>query len=52
MGTSRRGKSDLVKKLAKQLVKDTGKRVCITEVGLLLFTPIDLRGVPMADAKK
>lgn len=46
------GKSDLVKELAKQLGDETGKKVSVTEVRLLLFTPIDLRGVPVADAEK
>lgn len=46
------GKSDLVRELAHELEEETGKKVVITEVRLLLFTPIDLRGVPVADSEK
>lgn len=43
------GKSDGVKQLAEELQKKTGKKVNVTDVRLLLFSPVDLRGVPVAD---
>ena len=43
------GKSDGVKQLAEELRKRTGKKVVVTDVRLLLFSPVDLRGVPVAD---
>lgn len=46
------GKSDAIKQIAKNLEEDTGKRVVITDIRLLLFSPIDLHGVPIADERK
>mgnify|MGYP004505141335 FL=1 len=46
------GKSDGIKQLAEQLELKTGKRVTVTDVRLLLFSPVDLRGVPVADEHK
>lgn len=46
------GKSDGVKQLAKGIEYETGKRVVVTDVRLLLFSPIDLRGVPVADVNR
>ncbi len=46
------GKSNGVFQLAKRLEGSTGKRVNVTDVRLLLFSPIDLRGVPVADSEK
>ena len=46
------GKSDGVKQLAKNLEKQTRKTVVVTDVRLLLFSPVDLRGVPVADEAK
>lgn len=43
------GKSDGVKEFANHLEDETGKRVIVTDIRLLLFSPIDLRGVPVAD---
>ena len=43
------GKSDGVKQLATELHNRTGKTVRVTDVRLLLFSPVDLRGVPVAD---
>ena len=43
------GKSDGVKQLAQALELKTGKKVVVTDVRLLLFSPVDLRGVPVAD---
>lgn len=46
------GKSQAVRQLAESLESRTGKRVVITDVRLLLFNPIDLRGIPTANADK
>lgn len=46
------GKSTLVKAVAKTLEQKTGKKVCVTDIRLLHFSPVDLRGVPAADAAR
>lgn len=46
------GKSTLVKELAAQMSKKNHMQIGVTDIRLLNFTPIDLRGVPTADAKK
>ena len=46
------GKSQGVRQLAMEIQAETGKTVCITDVRLLLFNPIDLRGIPTANADK
>ena len=46
------GKSDGVRQIAAKIARETGKRTVVTDVRLLLFSPIDLRGVPMADADR
>ncbi len=46
------GKSQLVRQVAKVIENGTGKRVIITDVRLLLFNPIDLRGIPTANEDK
>ncbi len=46
------GKSQGVLQLSEKLEANTGKRVKVTDVRLLLFSPIDLRGVPVADEEK
>ncbi|MNJ90612.1 ATPase family [compost metagenome] len=44
------GKSEAIRdSLAKRLAKNTGKRVIFTDVRLLLFNPVDLRGIPVPD---
>lgn len=43
------GKSDGVKEFAANLAAASGKHVAVTDVRLLLFSPVDLRGVPVAD---
>lgn len=45
------GKSQAVRQIAKKIEK-TGKKVVVTDVRLLLFNPIDLRGIPTANADK
>lgn len=46
------GKSDAIRQLAEILEASTGKKVNVTDIRLLLFSPIDLRGVPVADENK
>lgn len=46
------GKSDIVKSIGKQLASITGKKVITTDVRLLLFNPVDLRGIPTSDVNK
>ena len=46
------GKSQAIRQLAKEIEANTGKRVDVTDVRLLLFNPIDLRGIPTANADK
>jgi len=46
------GKSQGVRQLAEGIESDTGKKVHITDARLLLFNPIDLRGIPTANEDK
>ncbi len=46
------GKSQAVRQIGNRIEKETKKRVSITDVRLLLFNPIDLRGIPTANADK
>lgn len=46
------GKSQAVRQMAEAVAKGTGKRAAVTDVRLLLFNPIDLRGIPTANAEK
>lgn len=46
------GKSQAVRQLAKRIGENTGKQVVVTDVRLLLFNPIDLRGIPTANEDK
>ena len=43
------GKSQGVKQIASKISEETGKKVVITDVRLLLFNPVDLRGIPTAN---
>ena len=44
------GKSESIRgALAQRLEKNTGKKVHFTDVRLLLFNPVDLRGIPVPD---
>ena len=43
------GKSQGIKQIAKNLERLTGLEVHVTDVRLLLFNPIDLRGIPVAN---
>ena len=46
------GKSQAVRQIAREIGEKTGKTVNVTDVRLLLFNPIDLRGIPTANADK
>ncbi len=46
------GKSQAIRQIAKIIQDNTGKRTVVTDVRLLLFNPIDLRGIPTANADK
>lgn len=45
------GKSQAVRQIARR-IEGYGKRVNVTDVRLLLFNPIDLRGIPTANSDK
>lgn len=46
------GKSQGIREVAKRIEELTGKKVNLVDVRLLLFNPVDLRGIPTADANK
>ncbi|MBQ8146631.1 MAG: AAA family ATPase [Clostridia bacterium] len=46
------GKSQAITQIARKIQKSTGKECRVTDVRLLLFNPIDLRGIPTANADK
>jgi hypothetical protein len=46
------GKSEGVHRLAEKLENETGKKVHVKDVRLLLYNPIDLRGIPVPDERK
>ncbi len=46
------GKSQAVRQIANVIAKKTNKKTNVTDVRLLLFNPIDLRGIPTANADK
>ena len=46
------GKSQGVRQIARKIEETTGKKVIVTDVRLLLFNPVDLRGIPTANAEK
>ena len=46
------GKSQGVKELAKELEANVNKKVVVTDVRLILFNPVDLRGIPTANEDK
>ncbi|MBR1747078.1 MAG: AAA family ATPase [Clostridia bacterium] len=46
------GKSQAVRQIADEITYRTGKKVVVTDVRLLLFNPIDLRGIPTANEDK
>ena len=46
------GKSQAVRQIAERIRSGSGKRVEVTDVRLLLFNPIDLRGIPVANENR
>lgn len=46
------GKSQGIRQLAHQLEERTGKQAVVQDIRLILFSPIDLRGVPVADENR
>lgn len=46
------GKSQSIHQLAKQIEVLTGKKTNVIDIRLLLFSPVDLRGIPVADERK
>lgn len=46
------GKSQAIRQLAQRITEETGKKTHVTDVRLLLFNPIDLRGIPTANEDK
>ena len=46
------GNSDAVRQIAAQIEHSCGKKVYVTDVRLMLFNPIDLRGIPTANDDK
>ncbi len=46
------GKSQGVRQIASAVAEKTGLRVDVTDVRLLLFNPVDLRGIPTANEDK
>ena len=46
------GKSQGIKQVANEIELNTGKKVVVTDVRLLLFNPVDLRGIPTSNEDK
>ena len=46
------GKSESLQTISKMVEEKTNKKVVITDVRLLLFNPVDLRGIPVPNATK
>lgn len=46
------GKSEAVRQVASEVRTLTGKRAKVTDVRLLLYNPIDLRGIPVPNEEK
>jgi hypothetical protein len=46
------GKSEGVRRLADRLAQQTGKEVRVEDIRLLLYNPVDLRGIPVPDAER
>lgn len=46
------GKSQAIRQIAKNIGERTSKKVNVTDVRLLLFNPIDLRGIPTSNKDK
>ncbi len=46
------GKSQSIREMAEIITAKTGKRVNIVDVRLILFNPVDLRGIPTSNPEK
>lgn len=46
------GKSQAVREIAQEIERRTGKKTNVTDARLLLFNPVDLRGIPTANEDK
>lgn len=46
------GKSQGIREVAATVERNTGKKVVVTDIRLLLFNPVDLRGIPTVNADK
>jgi len=46
------GKSQAILQIADNLEKSLNKKVVVNDIRLLLFNPVDLRGIPVADIEK
>ena len=46
------GKSQAIRQMGAKIEAETGKKCVITDVRLLLFNPIDLRGIPTSNQDK
>lgn len=46
------GKSQSIKQIASIITNNTNKKVIITDVRLILFNPVDLRGIPTSNSDK
>ena len=46
------GKSQAIRQIANEITLNTGKKTNVTDVRLLLFNPIDLRGIPTSNHDK
>lgn len=52
LGSMGVGKSTAVRTIAEKLTEELHQQVDVTDIRLLNFSPIDLRGIPAADADK
>ncbi len=46
------GKSEIVEELLRSIAEKTGKTPVLSDVRLLLFNPVDLKGIPVADENR
>ena len=46
------GKSQAIRQIAKEIERSTQKKVNVTDVRLILFNPVDLRGIPTSSSDK
>ena len=46
------GKSQAMRQIAWEIEQNTGKKVIVIDVRLILFNPVDLRGIPVANEER